>query len=98
MTRRTAIAQIAADERLEIHPDDAATRGIAHGHRVIVTSAHGHTEVRAQLTDRVPPGTVFLSFHFPDARTNALTSDVRDRLSDCPEYKVTAVEVHRAGR
>jgi len=49
----------------------------------------------ARVTERVSPGSLFLSFHFPDTATNAVTGNVRDRLTGCPEYKVTAVEVHR---
>jgi len=96
MTRRTANLALMPDERLELHPDDARARGIADGDRVVVTSDHGEIEVIAALTTRVPPGSLFLSFHFPETRTNALTGEVRDRLSDCPEYKVTAVELRRA--
>ena len=49
----------------------------------------------ARVTERVAPGVLFLSFHFPETGTNAVTGQVRDRLTGCPEYKVTAVEVRR---
>jgi predicted molibdopterin-dependent oxidoreductase YjgC len=93
MTRRTPNLALSAADRLEIHPRDAAARGIADGDRVIVRSARGEARAPARVTDRVAPGAVFLSFHFPETGTNAVTSEVRDRISGCPEYKVTAVEV-----
>ncbi len=96
MTRRTANVRLAGDDGLEIHPRDAAARGIADGDPVTVASAFGEARTRARLTDRVAPGVVFLSFHFPETHANAVTGDVRDRLSGCPEYKVTAVEVRGA--
>jgi formate dehydrogenase alpha subunit len=96
MTRRTQNLTLAPDERLEMHPDDANARGIRTGDWVRLASAHGETIVPAEITTRLRPGTVFLTFHFPATRTNALTGLVRDRLSDCPEYKVTSVEVRRA--
>jgi formate dehydrogenase major subunit len=95
MTRRTENNLLVQGDALEIHPIDAAPRGIADGDRVAVASAHGEARAVARVTERVPPGVVFLSFHFPETRTNAVTGEVRDRLSDCPEYKVTAVEVRR---
>jgi formate dehydrogenase alpha subunit len=96
MTRRTPNLALAPDERIEMHPDDASARSLADGDRVRVTSDHGHTNVPVEITRRVPRGTVFLTFHFPYSRTNVLTGDIRDTLSDCPEYKVTAVEIERA--
>jgi formate dehydrogenase major subunit len=96
MTRRTGNATIVPADVLEIAPADAAARGIADGDRVRVKSAQGEAALRADVTNRVAPGTVFTSFHFPDTCVNTLTSEVRDRLCDCPEYKVTAVEVEKA--
>jgi predicted molibdopterin-dependent oxidoreductase YjgC len=96
MTRRTHLRALTPDDRLEIHPEDARARGIHDGDLVLLTSANGETRARARVTDRVPPGTVFLSFHFPETGTNALTGRVRDRITGCPEYKLTAVEVGRA--
>ena len=93
MTRRTPNAELVADDVLEIHPNDAAARGIEDGDRVKIASAQGEIETIAHVTDRVAPGTAFLSFHFPETGTNRLTSDVLDRLADCPEYKVTPIRV-----
>ncbi len=93
MTRRTDNVRLQPDDPLEIHPDDAAPRGIADGGRVRLSSAWGETTLRARLTTDVRPGTVFTTFHFPESRTNDLVSDVLDRLADCPEYKLTPVQV-----
>lgn len=96
MTRRSDSLRLVAEDALELHPSDAATRGIADGDPVAIASAHGEARARARVTTRVPAGVVFLSFHFPETGANRLTGEVRDRVSGCPEYKVTAVEVRRA--
>ncbi|MBI5504983.1 MAG: formate dehydrogenase subunit alpha [Deltaproteobacteria bacterium] len=96
MTRRSEALRLACADFLEIHPDDARVRGVVDGDAVMVASEFGEAAAVAAVTDTVPPGTLFLSFHFPETGTNSVTSDVVDRLSDCPEYKVTAVEVRRA--
>ena len=95
MTRRTPNLALAPSDALEIHPADAAARGIEDGARVTVTSAFGEAHAVARVTERVAPGVLFLSFHFPETATNAVTGPVRDRVTGCPEYKVTAVEVRR---
>jgi predicted molibdopterin-dependent oxidoreductase YjgC len=95
MTRRTPNVELVDREWLEIHPADAARRGIADGGAVRLTSRHGEVRAVARLTDRVPPGTLFTTFHFPESRTNDLIGPTRDRTCDCPEYKVTGVEVER---
>jgi formate dehydrogenase major subunit len=73
-------------------------RDLQDGDRVTITSAHGSASARARVTTRVARGVLFLSFHFPETGTNRLTGPVRDRVSGCPEYKVTAVEVKREER
>lgn len=93
MTRRTPSRELVAGDALEIHPDDAARENIADGARVAVRSRWGATEVSARLSRRVAPGTVFLTFHFPESHANRLTSSYVDPQSKCPEYKVTAVNV-----
>ena len=93
MTRRTDNAKLVDGDRLELHPDDAAARGLTPGQRVEVLSSFGKAEASLEVTEDIAPGTAFLSFHFPETGTNRVTSDVLDRLADCPEYKVTAVRV-----
>jgi predicted molibdopterin-dependent oxidoreductase YjgC len=93
MTRRTAAARLAPSDRLEIHPADAAREGIADGAEVELESRWGRCRARAALTDRVSPGSLFLSFHFPETHANQVTGPARDPDSDCPEYKLTAVRL-----
>jgi formate dehydrogenase major subunit len=92
-TRRTANVQWHDADRLEIHPHDAEQRGIREGDRVRVTSRRGATELVADVTDRVAPGVVYTTFHHPDTEINVVTTDNSDWATNCPEYKVTAVQV-----
>ena len=98
MTRRSSNLRLRPTDELEIHPRDAAARGIKDGARVRLRSASGEAHATARLTDRVSPGVVFLSFHDPATTANSVTGDIRDRLTDCPEYKLTAVEVETSER
>ncbi|HVU20939.1 MAG TPA: formate dehydrogenase subunit alpha [Rhizomicrobium sp.] len=92
-TRRTANALWHAEDRLEIHPHDAEQRGIKDGDWVKLASRAGATTLRALITDRVAPGVVYTTFHHPDTQANVVTSDYSDWATNCPEYKVTAVNV-----
>ncbi len=91
-TRRTENVQWHAEDRLEIHPQDAEDRGIGEGDWVGVASRAGETVLRATLTERVQPGVVYTTFHFPESGANVITTDNSDWATNCPEYKVTAVE------
>ncbi|HTO53179.1 MAG TPA: formate dehydrogenase subunit alpha [Myxococcota bacterium] len=93
MTRRTDAARLAPADRLEIHPADAAREGIVDGAEVELESRWGRCRARAALSDRVSPGSLFLSFHFPETHANRVTGPARDPESDCPEYKLTAVRL-----
>ena len=92
-TRRTANQQWHEADLLEIHPHDAELRGIRAGDRVRVMSRSGATELRADITYRVAPGVVYTTFHHPDTQINVVTTDNSDWATNCPEYKVTAVQV-----
>ena len=92
-TRRTANVVWHDEDLLEIHPHDAEVRGIADGGWVKLASRSGETSLRAQITDRVAPGVVYTTFHHPDTQANVITSDFSDWATNCPEYKVTAVQV-----
>jgi formate dehydrogenase major subunit len=92
-TRRTANVAWHDEDRLEIHPGDAEARGIADGDWVGVASRAGETVLRATVTARVHPGVVYTTFHFPESGANVITTDNSDWATNCPEYKVTAVEV-----
>src|SRR6185295_8355411 len=78
---------------LEIHPHDAEVRGIKAGDYVGLTSRSGDIVLRADVTDRVRPGVVYTTFHFPESGANVVTTENSDWATNCPEYKVTAVEV-----
>ncbi len=92
-TRRTANSSWHAEDRLEIHPVDAEDRGIRDGDWVGIASRAGETVLRATLTERVQPGVVYTTFHFPESGANVITTDNSDWATNCPEYKVTAVQV-----
>ena len=92
-TRRTPNEAWHAEDRLEIHPHDAENRGIRDGDWVALRSRAGETTLRALITDRVAPGVVYTTFHHPDTQANVITTDFSDWATNCPEYKVTAVQV-----
>ncbi len=92
-TRRTANSQWHQEDRLEIHPFDAESRGIRDGDWVKLASRAGETTLRALITDRVAPGVVYTTFHHPDTQANVVTTEYSDWATNCPEYKVTAVQV-----
>jgi formate dehydrogenase major subunit len=92
-TRRTENSQWHSEDRLEIHPHDAEDRGIREGDWVGVESRAGQTVLRATVTENVQPGVVYTTFHFPESGANVITTDNSDWATNCPEYKVTAVQV-----
>jgi formate dehydrogenase major subunit len=92
-TRRTANSLWHQEDRLEIHPHDAEDRGIKDGDWVKLQSRAGATTLRALITERVAPGVVYTTFHHPNAQVNVITTDYSDWATNCPEYKVTAVQV-----
>ena len=92
-TRRTANVAWHDEDVLDIHEADAEARGIADGTWVTIASRVGTTVMRAHVTDRVPPGVVYTTFHFPGSGANVITTEYSDWATNCPEYKVTAVEV-----
>ena len=92
-TRRTANVVWHDEDRLEIHPHDAEQRGIYDGDWVRLASRRGETTLRASITERVAPGVVYTTFHFPDTQANVVTTEYSDWATSCPEYKVTAVQI-----
>ena len=92
-TRRTPNSQWHSEDVLEIHPHDAEDRGIREGDWVGIESRAGHTVLRATVTERIQPGVVYTTFHFPESGANVITTDSSDWATNCPEYKVTAVQV-----
>jgi len=95
-TRRTANVAWHREDVLEIHPHDAEQRGIKDGDRVEVRSRAGAITLRAEITSRVAPGVVYTTFHHPETQANVVTTDNSDWATNCPEYKVTAVQVRPA--
>ncbi|MEG3145778.1 formate dehydrogenase subunit alpha [Sphingomonas sp. RT2P30] len=95
-TRRTENSRWHEEDRLEIHPHDAEQRGIVEGDWVRVASRAGDTSLRALVTDRVAPGVVYTTFHHPSTQANVVTTDNSDWATNCPEYKVTAVQVGKS--
>tara|TARA_R110000868_G_scaffold2384_7_gene17730 strand:- start:7380 stop:10217 length:2838 start_codon:yes stop_codon:yes gene_type:complete len=92
-TRRTHNSVWHEEDVLEIHPSDAEMRGVATGDMVSLSSRKGAITVRAVITDRVPPGIVYTTFHHPESGANVVTTELSDWATSCPEYKVTAVQV-----
>jgi len=92
-TRRTGNVVWHAEDVLEIHPHDAEVRGIGDGDWVGLTSRAGNTVLRAKVSTRIAPGVVYTTFHFPETNANVVTTENSDWATNCPEYKVTAVEV-----
>ena len=92
-TRRTANVAWHAEDVLDIHESDAELRGIADGTWVEVSSRAGTTSMKARISDDVPAGVVYTTFHHPVSGANVVTTDNSDWATNCPEYKVTAVEV-----
>ena len=97
-TRRTENVVWHGEDRLEIHPDDAESRGIASGDWVGIASRAGDTVLRATVTERVQQGVVYTTFHFPESGANVITTDNSDWATNCPEYKVTAVQVTKVSQ
>jgi len=100
-TRRTANNVWYDEDLLEVHPHDAETRGIREGDLVALASRKGDITLRATITTRVKPGVVYTTFHNPETGANVVTTEYGDWATDCPEYKVTAVQIspasHRSG-
>ncbi len=92
-TRRTDNVQWHSEDLLEIHPHDAEERGISDGDWVGIQSRAGETVLRARCRQRMQPGVVYTTFHFPESGANVITTDNSDWATNCPEYKVTAVQV-----
>jgi formate dehydrogenase major subunit len=97
-TRRTENNQWHSEDRVEIHPHDAEERGIVDGDWVGIVSRAGETVLRAKVTERVQPGVVYTTFHFPESGANVITTDNSDWATNCPEYKVTAVQATRVSQ
>ncbi|WP_374527146.1 formate dehydrogenase subunit alpha [Novosphingobium sp.] len=92
-TRRTANSVWHPEDLLEMHPLDAENRGLNDGDWARLASRTGETTLRVKVTDRVAPGVVYTTFHHPATQANVVTTEYSDWATNCPEYKVTAVQV-----
>jgi formate dehydrogenase major subunit len=92
-TRRTANSVWHSEDLLEVHPEDAENRGLKSGDWARLASRAGETTLRVTVTDRVAPGVVYTTFHHPATQANVVTTDFSDWATNCPEYKVTAVQI-----
>ncbi len=97
-TRRTRITELVDQDVLEIHPDDARRLGLRTGHCVRVVSARGEIVMPLEISERMAPGQLFASFHFPESDLNSLLSSSADEASKCPEYKVSTVRLEKVAR
>jgi len=95
-TRRTKNSEWHKQDLLEIHPTDAEARGINDGDLVNIKSRAGHTSLSCRITERVQPGVVYTTFHHPWSGANVITTENSDWATNCPEFKVTAVEISLA--
>jgi formate dehydrogenase major subunit len=92
-TRRTGNVVWHHEDLLEMHPADAENRGLKTDDWARLASRKGETTLRVLVTDRVAPGVVYTTFHHPETQANVVTTDFSDWATNCPEYKVTAVQV-----
>jgi formate dehydrogenase major subunit len=92
-TRRTDNNIWYGEDVLEVHPSDAEMRGIGDSQLVSLTSRKGNITLRAKITTRVKPGVVYTTFHNPETGANVVTTEYSDWATECPEYKVTAVQI-----
>ncbi|MDX1505976.1 MAG: formate dehydrogenase subunit alpha, partial [Spongiibacter sp.] len=97
-TRRTENQHWHAEDVLEVHPSDAELRGIRDGDWLGISSRSGQTVLRARVSDRMLPGVVYTTFHHPGSGANVITTDNSDWATNCPEYKVTAVQVEKVSQ
>ncbi|MBN9442948.1 molybdopterin oxidoreductase family protein [Bosea sp. (in: a-proteobacteria)] len=94
-TRRTENGAWHDEDVLEIHPFDAESRGVRDGDLVALASRSGDIALRAVISERMQPGVVYTTFHHAKTGANVITTDYSDWATNCPEYKVTAVDVRR---
>ena len=97
-TRRTENSRWHEEDVLEIHPLDAENRGVVEGDLVCLASRSGDVSLKARISERMQPGVVYTTFHHPKTGANVITTDYSDWATNCPEYKVTAVQVRKTNR
>ena len=97
LSRRTeTLMRMRGEDVLEMHPDDAAARGIEDGDQVVVENERGEVAVEVAVTPAITEGTVFMTFHYADPLVNTLTGDYLDPVAKIPEFKHSGVSVSKA--
>ena len=97
MTRRSAgLEAIYPEALVELNTDDAARLAIADGAMVKLTSRRGQVTAKAEVSDKVEPGVIFMAWHFAEAAANKLTIAALDPIAKIPQLKVCAVKVEAA--
>lgn len=96
MTRRTGNVDILTEDVLLIHPEDAASEGIADGDMVCVESPRGKVDIKAVISEEMKRGILSSTFHFPEVMLNIITSDEHCPDSLCPEYKVVSCKIRKS--
>ena len=89
------IQSIWSEEMAEVNPDDADRMELRTGDMVRVASRRGEITTKVQVTDRVPPGLIWMSFHYADSPTNVITSAAMDPITKTGEYKICGVKVEK---
>jgi formate dehydrogenase major subunit len=84
------------EDVLDIHPFDAENRGVRDGDLVSLASREGEITLPVRISERMQPGVVYTTFHHAMTGANVVTTEFSDWATDCPEYKVTAVQVRPA--
>ena len=97
-TRRTENQTWHHEDILELHPHDAEERGIKDGDWLGISSRAGQTVLRASISERMQTGIVYTTFHHPSSGANVITTNNSDWATNCPEYKVTAVQVEKVSQ
>jgi predicted molibdopterin-dependent oxidoreductase YjgC len=96
-TRQSVVLDsLAPRELAEINPADAAGIGVGDGDEMRVSSRRGSVVTKVRVTDRVPPGIMFMTFHYWETPVNELTNSAFDPVAMTAEFKVTAVRIERA--
>ena len=90
------LSKIYPEGVIEINPEDAQRLGIQPDNGLVeVTSRRGRVQVKSKVSDNLPPGVVFMTFHFKEAAANLLTIDALDPVAKIPEFKVCAVQIRK---
>jgi len=94
-TGRADMNFLLPEETADISPADAGRLGIAHDGKIRVRSRRGDVEVKANVTEQIPPGMVWMAFHFREDCANWLTNPVFDPATLTAAYKACAVAVEK---